>query len=512
MDQENLNILAKGAVLTGVGIVLSKLLTYVFRASVARYAGPEAYGVFSLGLTVLGVIGTLSILAMNQAIKKYVADYREEEDFESVRGVILSVTQMTMPLSLLLSATMFLSAEFIAITIWESEALIPVLKVLAIVPPFANISKISISTTLAYKKVKYHVLTNQIFQNLVQVLTVIPLLLIGYGAMAAAGAWVAGYILSGIVAFYFMERSIGPILFSDSGAKLQRKKLLKYSYPLVFSGMIGTVLGWADTAFLGYFMQESSVGIYNAALPTAALIMIPYQLFSNLALPTLSEANTKGGKELSDLLKTLTRWTFYVSFPAFILMFLFSEQMLQLLFGSEYIGGAAALVILAFSNMFGSAVGHLDQVIKAISETNILLKNTLANLGLNILLNILLIPEFGLIGAAIATASSTVFVNTLLVLEVYHFKEIHPFSGQTLKPVISSIPGLMLVYLGLNLLFETVPLWSLVPGAIVFAAVYLVTLVLTGAIREQDREIIIRAGRKIGREELGEKIADLATR
>ena len=316
MDQKNLNILAKGAVLTAVGMVFSKLLTYIFRASVARYAGPEAYGVFSLGLTVLGIVGTLSILAMNQAIKKYVSDYREEGDFEKVRGAVLSVAQMTIPLSILLSIGMFLSAEFIALTFFDSEALIPVLKVLALVPPFANLSKISISTTLAYKKIRYHVFTNQIFQNLVQVIVVVPMLLIGYGAMAAAGAWLLGYILSGILAFYFMERKIGPILFSDSDAELQRRKLLKYSYPLIFSGMIGTVLGWADTAFLGYFMQEASVGIYNAALPTAALIMIPYQLFSNLALPTLTEANTKGKTELSDLLKTLTRWTFYVCFPA----------------------------------------------------------------------------------------------------------------------------------------------------------------------------------------------------
>lgn len=512
MDQSNLNIMAKGAVLTAVGLFISKILTYFFRASVARYAGPEAYGVFSLGLGVLGIFGTLSILAMNQAIKKYVSDYREKGDFEAVKGAVLSVAQLTMPLSLLLAAIMYLSADFIALTFFDSEQLIPVLKVLALVPPFANISKIAISTTLAYKKIRYHVITNQIFQNLVQFLTVIPLLLIGYGALAAAGAWLAGYILSAFVAFYFLERKIGPVFLSESDAKLQRKKLLKYSYPLLFSGMIASVLGWTDTAFLGYFMSESSVGIYNAALPTAALIMIPYQLFSNLALPTLSEANLKGDKELADLLKTLTRWTFYVSFPAFIVMFLFSEQALQILFGSQYTSGATALIILAFSNLFGSAVGHLDQVIKAISETNILLKNTLANLGLNIVLNILLIPQFGLMGAAIATASSTVFVNTLLVLEVYHFKDIHPFSSQTIKPLIASVPGLALVYLGLNLLFNYVPLWSLIPGAIVFGVLYLITLVLIGGIREQDREIIVRAGRKIGKEKEAEKLADLVLR
>ncbi|MFB6193358.1 MAG: hypothetical protein ABEK00_03835 [Candidatus Nanohaloarchaea archaeon] len=57
----------------------------------------------------------------------------------------------------------------------------------------------------------------------------------------------------------------------------------------MLSGIIGTVLGWTDTIFLGYFMEESTVGYYNAALPTAMLMMIPMKASDELALPSFSE-------------------------------------------------------------------------------------------------------------------------------------------------------------------------------------------------------------------------------
>jgi O-antigen/teichoic acid export membrane protein len=122
-------------------------------------------------------------------------------------------------------------------------------------------------------------------------------------------------------------------------------------------------------------------------------------------------------------------------------------------------------------------------------KTKLLFKNSLINFFINIGLNILLIPKYGIVGGAAATSTSIILANTLLLGEVYYFKGVHPFSLESLKPIIASTPALITVYLGLNYLFDTVPLWSLIPGGVIFGIMYLATLYGINGIKDNEKEI-----------------------
>jgi O-antigen/teichoic acid export membrane protein len=123
-------------------------------------------------------------------------------------------------------------------------------------------------------------------------------------------------------------------------------------------------------------------------------------------------------------------------------------------------------------------------------KTKLLFKNSLINFFVNIGLNLLLIPKFGIAGGAAATAISIIFAESLLLAEVYYFKGVHPFSIESLKPIIASTPALIIVYLGLNHLFETIPLWASIPGGLAFGTIYLITLYIINGIKEDELNII----------------------
>lgn len=516
MDSK-LRVLAKGAGLAALGLFISKALTYLYRALVAQTIGPEAYGLLSLGLAAMNLAIVVSILGMNQGLQNYVAKYRTQGNLSRVRGVINSASHLAIPFSIISASILFFSAEWISTTVFNNAGLVQIIKILAFVPPFATLSKISIATTIGFEKIKYRVITNQIFQNIVQVavtaVLIHPWFGLSIGVQGAAYGWLAGVVLSSILAYYFMQKLINPL----SGEKdYSRKKLLRYSYPLFLTSIIGTALGWTDTMLLGYFTNASAVGLYNAALPTALLILVPYQAFNSLALPSMSGIVEKRKEDLPLTLKTLTRWTFTVTFPGFVLMALFSKEMLRLLFGADFQSASLALIILASGYMFNTAVGHLQAVVKALDQTKILFRNSIAQLGLNVVLNLALIPEWGLglglLGAAIATAASIIFVNTLLIAEVYYFEGFFPFVHETWKPIGSVIPALGIVYYALHIFFETVPVWALLPGAIVFGSIYIITFILIGGVEEDDRDIIIGIFRRVNKENLGEKISELIIR
>ena len=489
-NQDILETLAKGAGITAFGMFASKFLAYLYRTLVARMVGPESYGQISIGLMIAGLGITLSSLSLDSAILNYLPKYRHNENERKIRGIVKSAFTLAIPASVVLSGLVFFFSEFIATAVFENSGLVPVIRIFAIAIPFGVVTKISLDVTKAYKTAKYQVWIRQIGQNIVQVIAAAALIFLGYEVAGAAGGWLIGAIAGGIVSVYIMEKKFGPLLFSRKEDTREYGKIFRYSYPLILAGAIGSILGWTDTFFLGYYMQETSVGLYNAALPTAMLMMIPYQALAALVMPSMSEVIERDDKDLTKLLKTLTRWTFTLSFPAFCLMFLFSEQVLHILFGAEYTKAATSLTILAFGYLYSTSVGHLDSVIKAIEKTKILYKNAAINFVVNIGLNILLIPKFGIRGAALATTGSIIFSQTLLLAEVYYFKDTQPFSPESVKPVLSALAAVFVTYIGINHFFQNVPLWALIPGALVFGIVYLIVLYSMNGIQEDEVKIL----------------------
>ena len=512
-DEENreiLNTLAKGAGITAFGMFFSKAITYFYRALVGRALGPEAYGQLSIGMMIVGIAATLSGDPVRNGLKKFIPEFREDNDNASIKGIVISALEINLIGSLLVGGTIFFSAEFIAVQIFESTELIPIIQVFGLVPIIGRPYDIFIDTTIAFNKAKYKVISTNIVQNLVQLAATAAFIYIGMDVMGAVWGWVAGVAFTLPLAYYFMEKKVGPVLTQKVKAQHHRKKLFKFSYPLMLSGIISVFLGWTDTAFLGYYMNETAVGLYNAAFPTALLLLIPHQAIGQLALTSFSETGAKG-KSREETLKISARWVFALTFPTFLIMALFSSELLTLLFGKQYSTAGTALAILALGNLVNTAVGRVADIMKSSGHTKPVFYNNIVNLGANIILNVVLIPVLGVLGAAIATASSIAFVNILLAAEVYRYEKIHAFTKEELKIVLASSLALGATYLIINQAFAMTPYWTLIPAGIIFYSLYITIFGKIGGLTEYDREIILTLGRKASQEKRVKKILSLIT-
>lgn len=510
-EKKILNTLAKGAGVTAFGMFFSKAITYLYRALVGRALGPEAYGMLNTGIMIVGIAATLSGDPVRNGLKKFIPEFREENDKASIKGIVISALQLNLIGSILVGLTIFFSAEFLAVQVFSNRALIPVIQVFGFVPLIGRPYDIFIDTTIAFNKAKYKVISTNIAQNIIQlIVTAILIIPLGMNVMGAVYGWALAVLFTLPLAFYYMEKKVGPILTSKVKPKYNRKELFTFSYPLMLSGIISVFLGWTDTAFIGYFMDQSSVGLYNAAFPTALLLLIPHQAIGQLALTSFSEIGAKG-KSREELLKTTSRWTFTLSFPAFLLIVLFSSELLTLLFGSQYATVGLSLSVLAFGNLINIMVGRVGSVLISQDYTKIAFYNSTSNLVANILLNIILIPRIGILGAAIATASSTILVNLLGTLELYYYEGIHPFSKDQLKPIIPGLISLFITYMLFERTISPAPYWILIPAGIVYMLIYGIIFLKTGCLKEYDKEIITSIGRKIGREEEVTKIIEKLT-
>lgn len=496
--QKALNALAKGAGVTAIAMIASKFLSYLYRITIARFVGPDAYGQLSLALMVVGIGGTLSLLALNNGILKFIPEFRASNDKSKIRGIVLSSLYITVPTSLIITLSIFFGAEFIAIEIFESPELVPLLKIMSVTPFFSTLSSIFFDVTKAYNKIIYKAGTVRILQNMIQLAVTVALVILGYDVIGAAWGWITGLIVAAILGFYFMEKKIGPILFSNVKPEYQYQKLLRFSTPLLLSGIITSVMGWADTGFLGYYMSDTEVGLYNAALPTALLIILPHKAIGSLALPSLSELNQRDRDSAEDALQTATYWVFSLVFPTFLIMTLFSEQVLYILFGAEYRTASLALSILAVGYLFDAFVGRVGSFLQSTGHTKYILYNNSALIILNIVLNIALIPIYGLIGAAIATTTSMIASNVLMYVEVLKKEKVNTLSSKIPKVILTALIPLGLVMIIDTLLFNTTPYWFLFPAGLLYYSLYILIFLKLIGLGDEEKEVILRTGDKIG--------------
>jgi O-antigen/teichoic acid export membrane protein len=176
------------------------------------------------------------------------------------------------------------------------------------------------------------------------------------------------------------------------------------------------IMGWVDTIMIGIFRDEKSVGIYNVSLKIASIIGIVLVAINSIAAPKFAELYSKNKiKVLQKVITQSSKLIFFVSFPLLLINIVFSVQILSL-FGKDFIVAKWALITLCcgqFVNIVSGSVGYILQMTgNEIAFQNIIL----LSIFVNILLNYYLIPQYGINGAAVASAISMSMWNLLSII------------------------------------------------------------------------------------------------
>jgi len=276
------------------------------------------------------------------------------------------------------------------------------------------------------------------------------------------------------------------------------KELFAFSFPLLFAGIAGLIMGWTDTLMLGYFSSSADVGIYNVALPTAQLIRAIPGALGVIFFPVISELYARN--KIEDLRRTysaVTKWMLALIWPAFLLVLLFPEQIIKILFGAEYIAGATALSILVAGFVIGSVVGPASQTLQTYGRTKTVMMTSYIGAAINFLLNLFLIPIYGVNGAAIATGFSLALLYVLNFLFAYRVAKVQPLRLCYLKIILASLIAVFVVYF-LTKYIIGVSLFVLIAMLFVFLALYFFLLLLMKSFEAEDLMIMRAIDEKLG--------------
>ncbi len=440
--QGDIITVAKGGGIAFAGSISERVVNYAYSTALIWGVGPESFGLFTLAMALCSFIGVVSNLGLAYGVIRFGTVRASERGKAGVHQATMSALKVTVPVAFLTTTLVLLGAGLIANVVFKKPELAPLIRALGLSIPFLAIQTTLLAGTRALKVVKYSAIV-WVVQPLAALLLAIPGLLRHWNVNAVAMVFVFSYMLGASLAVFFYLRLIPRDC--RTMAEFPLAKMVRFSLPLSVTQWIQYVNDRTEVFFLGLLPGAVSVGIYNIAWRVAGLETMFHLSMDQIVGPVTSElSHRRDMARLGELYKTTTKWAFTGAFLLF-LVFTFACINLMKFFDPSFVVGAGVLVVLAFAQLVNAGTGLCNTILIMSGHSDLTLFNTITLFVVSIASDWILIPRYGLPGAAAAGAASVILVNLLRVTEVWWKLKIQPFKRSFIKPVLAGLLGLLIV-------------------------------------------------------------------
>jgi O-antigen/teichoic acid export membrane protein len=476
--------MVKHAGLDAIGTVVSSVVILISSVIVTRSIGVELFGKYALSQSMFMVVGVFAVFGLNTGIVRLTSKYNARNDLPAVKGTLLSGISLSALFSTVLAVAVIALAPVLASRVFtKAEGIDWVVRIHFIGLPFFALMMVLNGYTQGMKTLKYTVIVEFISRPVIRLAAIVVFILMGLKLAGVLYATVLSFVAAAAIAFYFARR-VSPFDFAKTPTQPMGRELLIYSLPLLFARFTNVILPRFNMLLVGYFTDSTDTGLFGAAAIVSPFISMGLVSFGKIFAPVISELWELGRQhELEENLKTVTKWIFSVSYPIFMLVLVLSPSILRI-FGKDFQGASETLRVLAAGQMANSMVGPLGYLMTMTGRQKLNLWNAIGFGVLNIGLNILLIPRYNIMGAAVAGTVSLAVLNLVRVVQVKIIYGFTPFRLDFLKPTIAGLIGAAVVY-GLNAQLGWYRIRHTLALCAVFGLIYLVVLYAFGLKEEK---------------------------
>lgn len=490
-----------GAAVVVTGMIAGMALMLTGRGLFTRAFTPDEYGLFSLAFTVASILTVVATLGLRNGVTRQVAFHgAEDPDADEVVSDLTPASIVTWGIVAATVASVAVAGLLYALagplaTLFGHPEYALAFRVAAVALPGLAVVKICTAVFRGFGRAKERV----VFQELLQK-GAFPLLLaaVVYWEVGVTAALLTFPLSLGLTAVVYLAYTLYADPGSFRGAALSALRrpsdgyeLLAFSFPLLFASLLIQIMSWTDILMLGYFKTAAEVGIYDGVRPLVRGISIIWGSMIFLYTPVVSEFTAKGANQaVKRVYFVLTKWFASVTFPVALTFLLFPELALGTVFGPEYRAGGLALRILAVAYFLGNVMGPNGATLTALGQTRaVMWANFVAAVG-NVGLNLWLIPPFGIVGAAFATAAALVTRNAIRVWLVYRFSGAHSFEAPMLVPMGITFGAALAFFVGAGGWVDSAV--RVLPFLAGLFAVYFGSMVGLGYVEPADRELVAK--------------------
>ena len=405
--------------ITFLASVVTLPLGFVITILLGRYIGAGDLGLYRMTSTIYGIAMLVAAVGIPAAMIKYVAEFNE--DRTKFNQIVSSGVITPLFLGIGFIALFYFSSGLFA-EIFNMPGLSGLIKILSPVFPFALVNGALLGLLNGLREMKKYA-TATIIQSVLMVIITVALIYYGFGV---AGA-VIGVVLSSVGSCLFLiwvSKDYFEIVFSEYVPTT--KKMLRFGVQIFGTTATQMINYQADTLLIGYFLTVTDVGYYAVAVGLSRFFWLVPQAIQTITYPATSEywANNNHGA-LNKMIDKSIKYTAYILLPIGLGVGFFAKDIVTLIFGDSFVHAVLPLQILIIGTVIFGLVKAIGSSLPGIGRVDVNFKVTSFGAMVNIILNFLLIPIYGIVGAAIATTTSFVIISLSIIyltITIMHIK------------------------------------------------------------------------------------------
>ncbi len=408
---------------------------YIFTVLVTRSLGAKAWGTFTIVSTVLQIISIIGKFGMDLTLLRFVAEYSSQKKWELIKKIYLKTLKLIISLSLFLSIILFFLSPYIAKYIFRKDYLTIYFRIISTaLVPFVLLC-VNRECIRGLKKIKEYAFLNNVAVPFFTSLILLVFFSFYKQTFVLIIAYTISIYISSFLSFFLCIKKL-KLCFPYTPKKTKKyispayfsyRELLSISIPMFLSTSMFIIMQWIDTIMLGILKNAKEVGIYNVIYKISMITSIFLTAVNTIAAPKFAEFwGNKDIEGLSKISQQSAKLIFWFSFPV-LLFFLFFPSYILRIFGEEFIVGTEVLRILILGQFINSISGSVGYLLQMTGKQKVFRNIILCAIIINIILNYILIPNFGMEGAAIASTISLVFWNIFSVLYIKRTYKISTF-------------------------------------------------------------------------------------
>ena len=501
MNRQQLEInkvIAKGSSIVFLGMLLAKLGDFPASIIIARYFGPYDYGLLSIAWVISGVIAGVSVLGMGMGISRFIPYYREREELDQLKRILLFGAKTTLLVSLPVTFVIFFCSDWFAFYVFKDINLTPLIQIASISIPFAALLQYGTGLFRGIKKLHYIFYYNDLARPILQLFFLFVIIIAGLNILHVVISRLLVTLMILGLAFYIFAQDEIVTELRERKPRGSVREFVHYSYPLGVTVIVNFARQRFDLLLIGAFLGARDTGIYNIAISLAIILTIPLTGINRILLPVTSELYSKGRKkDLAITYKTMSRWCLTIVLPFFMVIVFFSKQIILFIFGSEYIAAAEPLCIISLGIFINVSMGSFGEFLQAHGRSRMVMAISIIGSLLNVTCLFILVPLYAMRGAALSFAISMVIMNILGVYSLMMHR-IHPFSKKYFCVLLIGIT-LYTVLFGLlrNIVSPHLNLFWIGIAFLMSLFLYGFILFYFNGFSEEEKEMLITCRRKI---------------
>ena len=437
---ESLKFVTKSSLLYFGGKGAGSVLQFLYQVILARVIGAEFLGIYYIGLAVSNILRSCFTFGLDHTIRHFVPRAKGPDEINTLTS---GASQISLYISISTSIFLIVFFYFYGEHIFKIDNVSSILTLFICAAIFLSLMTIRLASMQGQKIIWPSILIEEISLPASRILIFLILFALGYKLFGA----IAAYLIASITSFilvYNAYRNCTPKAESHSKSYPSHKKLISFSWPISISIIVNTLMIWVGTLILGKFNPSKDVAIYAVSARIVTFFGLFFVAVTTIIAPVASEYfHLNKQKELKDLLKTITFYLLGITLPIMLIIGLYPQAVLNI-FGAEFQKGSLCLRILLIGQLINLLIGSSGMLLIMCGRQKTLTKIVIFSSIISISLHLFLIPRWGIVGAAIASAISFSIFNLILLFFLYSLHKIHPFSLRI--AALMFIGGILLLF------------------------------------------------------------------